>query len=93
MTEPDYEIGFDSLKLLSDKTLFVFALDLEAAEEFHHVNKLVVGVGKVNAAYELTKAIYQRKPKLIVNLARQEVMFSKEEKLFAAPNFYNGIWM
>lgn len=68
MTQPDYEATVNSLELISSNTLFVFALDSEAAEEFHHVNKLVVGIGKVNAAYELTKAIYHHQPKLIVNL-------------------------
>src|SRR5688572_4199311 len=48
--------------------LFVFALDIEAAGEFNDVNKLITGSGKVNAAFELTRAIYQHQPKLIVNL-------------------------
>ncbi|HTM91967.1 MAG TPA: hypothetical protein VL095_06085 [Flavisolibacter sp.] len=68
MIQPAYETSFDRLELNNNGTLFVFALDSEAAEEFHHVNKLIVGIGKVNAAYELTKAIYHHKPKLIVNL-------------------------
>lgn len=62
------EISFDSLDLLSERTLFIFALPSEAAEEFEHVNKVIVGIGKVNAAYELTKAIRKHKPQLIVNL-------------------------
>lgn len=66
--QPVYETSFDSLELLSEKTLFVFALASEAAEEFEHVNKVVVGIGKVNAAYELTKAIRKHKPQLIINL-------------------------
>lgn len=68
MIQPDLETSFNHLEFLNKDTLFVFALDSEAAEEFHDVNKLIVGVGKINAAYELTKAIYHRKPKLIVNL-------------------------
>jgi adenosylhomocysteine nucleosidase len=68
MIQRDSQTTFSSLELTSRNTLFVFALDSEAAEEFHHVNKLIVGVGKINAAYELTKAIYHHKPKLIVNL-------------------------
>ena len=62
------ETNFQDLQLLNDNTLFVFALDLEVAGEFDHVNKVIVGVGKINAAYELTKAIYSNRPKLIVNL-------------------------
>lgn len=62
------EISFDSLDLLNKRTLFVFALPSEAAEEFEHVNKVIVGLGKVNAAYALTKAIHEHKPELIINL-------------------------
>jgi adenosylhomocysteine nucleosidase len=68
MTQTFDEISFDSLELLSERTLFVFALPSEAAEEFEHVNKVIVGIGKVNAAYELAKAIHQHKPRLIINL-------------------------
>lgn len=57
-----------NLDLTSDGTLFIFALSSEAAGEFDELNALIVGIGKVNAAYELTKAIYLHKPKLIVNL-------------------------
>ena len=48
--------------------LFVFALDIEAAGEFNHVNKVLTGSGKVNAAYELTKAIHLHQPSLVINL-------------------------
>jgi adenosylhomocysteine nucleosidase len=51
-----------------NQALFVFALEIEAAGEFNDVNKIITGSGKVNAAFELTKAIYQLRPKLIVNL-------------------------
>ncbi|MDD1017169.1 nucleosidase [Pseudomonas rubra] len=51
-----------------DDTLFVFALEAEAGELFSEMNTVFTGIGKVNAAIALTKAIYQRKPKLIVNL-------------------------
>jgi adenosylhomocysteine nucleosidase len=68
MAQQGREWNFDHLELTSKDTLFVFALESEAAEEFNNVNKLVVGVGKINAAYELTKAIHHRKPKLIINL-------------------------
>jgi len=67
MIERDHETNFQNLELLND-TLFVFALELEAAQEFNEVDKIVVGVGKINAEYELTKAIQQSKPKLIINL-------------------------
>lgn len=48
--------------------LFVFALASEAAEVFDRQDKLVVGVGKLNAAYHLTRALASRRPGLIVNL-------------------------
>lgn len=62
------ETSFEHLELISPKTLFVFALASEAAEEFDDVNKVVTGIGKVNAAYELTRAIHTNRPDLIVNL-------------------------
>lgn len=51
-----------------EDTLFVFALDSEAGKVFNDKNKLITGIGKVNAAMELTKEIHRTKPKLIVNL-------------------------
>lgn len=51
-----------------EETLFVFALDSEAGKVFNDKNKLITGIGKVNAAMELTKEIHRTKPKLIVNL-------------------------
>lgn len=49
-------------------TLFVFALEAEAGDVFTEVNTVFTGIGKVNAAIALTKAIATRRPKLIVNL-------------------------
>ncbi len=49
-------------------TLFVFALEAEAADAFSHVDAVFTGIGKVNAAIALTTALQTRKPKLIVNL-------------------------
>lgn len=48
--------------------LFVFALESEAAEEFTDCNVLLTGIGKVSAAYALTKYIAQHKPAMIINL-------------------------
>ncbi|KQS92461.1 nucleosidase [Chryseobacterium sp. Leaf394] len=48
--------------------LFVFALEFEAKEMFNHTRKLITGIGKVTAAINLTKAIHEKRPKLIVNL-------------------------
>ncbi|WP_292011019.1 nucleosidase [Chryseobacterium sp.] len=49
-------------------TLFVFALESEAGKSFDHTNKLITGIGKVNAAIELAKKVHHQRPKLIVNL-------------------------
>lgn len=48
--------------------LFVFALESEAGDSFNHVNKLITGIGKVNAAVALTKELGKKIPKLIINL-------------------------
>src|SRR5438067_3883631 len=68
MTQSLYTTSFHGLELINRSTLFVFALDSEATGEFDDCNKVIVGAGKVNAAYALTKAIYYHKPKLIINL-------------------------
>lgn len=51
-----------------EEVLFSFALAAEAAEVFESHHTLITGIGKVNAAYELTKAIHIKRPALIVNL-------------------------
>jgi len=48
--------------------LFTFALASEASTIFTEYNHLICGIGKVNAVYNLLKAIQTEKPKLIVNL-------------------------
>ncbi|HEN8800201.1 nucleosidase [Pseudomonas sp. CM25] len=49
-------------------TLFVFALEAEAGSVFAGMNTVFTGIGKVNAAIALTKAIATRRPRLIINL-------------------------
>ena len=51
-----------------ENVLFTFALASEAADVFEPYNTLITGIGKVNAAYELTKSIAAQRPALIVNL-------------------------
>lgn len=51
-----------------EEVLFSFALASEAAEVFEGYHTLITGIGKVNAAYELSKAIQYKRPSLIVNL-------------------------
>ncbi len=53
---------------LLQEALYVFALESEAGAEFAHCNHLFTGIGKVNAAYMLSKQLTQQKPKLIINL-------------------------
>ncbi len=48
--------------------LFVFALESEAGKEFENFEKVFVGIGKVKATYNLTKAIQKSHPDLIINL-------------------------
>lgn len=50
------------------KVLFTFALASEAADVFVEYNHIICGIGKVNATYNLLKAIQDEKPALIVNL-------------------------
>ena len=51
-----------------EDVLFTFALASEAADVFDEQNHVICGIGKVNAAYNLLKAIQREKPALIVNL-------------------------
>lgn len=55
-------------EFLPETVLFTFALASEAADVFQNCNTLITGIGKVNAAYELTKRIHKQRPALIVNL-------------------------
>lgn len=48
--------------------LLVFALEMEAQEEFSDFNTLYTGVGKINATYNLTKAIHRHQPDVVINL-------------------------
>lgn len=54
--------------LLGNDPLFVFALPAEAAGIFEKHNPLFVGVGKINALYQVMKRIYTKKPGIIINL-------------------------
>ena len=54
--------------LLNQRPLFVFALESEADAEFVDKELLFVGVGKINATYNLTKRINIYNPSIIINL-------------------------
>ncbi|RYY57112.1 MAG: nucleosidase [Chitinophagaceae bacterium] len=51
-----------------DKILFTFALESEAAELFGNYHHIFTGIGKVNAAYELTRSLRVYRPEVIINL-------------------------
>jgi adenosylhomocysteine nucleosidase len=72
---------------LHQNALFVFALDIEAAGEFSDVNTIYTGAGKVNAAYELTKAIQRQKPQLIVNLGSAGSNYFKRGEVICCTRF------
>ncbi len=48
--------------------LIVMALQQECRGMFDNENIIYTGLGKVNATYQLTKAIVSHKPKLVINL-------------------------
>lgn len=54
--------------LIHHDPLFVFALSSEAGQEFDDLDALIVGIGKVNAAFHLTRRIMENRPRLIINL-------------------------
>src|SRR6187402_2058561 len=70
-----------------DDILFSFALESEAAEVFKNYNTLITGIGKVNAAYELSKAIQNKKPALIVNLGSAGSSFFQKGDVICCTKF------
>ncbi|MFT3678041.1 MAG: hypothetical protein QM781_19270 [Chitinophagaceae bacterium] len=68
-------------------TLLLFALDSEAGDHFNNHNKLITGIGKVAAAYALTKAIHTQKPRLIVNLGSAGSNFFKRDSVVCCTQF------
>ncbi len=49
-------------------TLLVFAMAQESQDVFDGYNVLHTGIGKVNAAYALTRALQEKRPALVVNM-------------------------
>lgn len=70
-----------------NNVLFSFALASEAAEVFVGHNALITGIGKVNAAYELAKAIQIKKPSLIVNLGSAGSSFFQKGDVVCCTKF------
>lgn len=72
---------------LIKEALFVFALESEASDEFAELNHLFTGIGKVNAAYALTKYIAHEKPKLIINLGSAGSSYYKKGDVVCGTKF------
>ncbi|OMP74975.1 nucleosidase [[Flexibacter] sp. ATCC 35208] len=70
-----------------ENVLFSFALAAEAAEVFESHHTLITGIGKVNAAYELTKAIQIKRPALIVNLGSAGSSFFQRGEVVCCTKF------
>ena len=69
-----------------DEVLFSFALASEAADVFEGYQKVITGIGKVNAAYELMKAIQHKRPSIIVNLGSAGSNYLPFEKVSLPSN-------
>jgi adenosylhomocysteine nucleosidase len=74
-------------QLLQQNPLFVFALNDEAAHQFAEYRTLLTGVGKINAAYHLTKAIGLEKPSIIVNLGSAGSSFFQKGEVVCCTRF------
>ncbi|GJL84978.1 MAG: 5'-nucleosidase [Micavibrio sp.] len=48
--------------------LLVFAMEQESQDVFDNYDVLHTGIGKVNAAYTLTRVLQKKRPKLVVNM-------------------------
>lgn len=70
-----------------DDILFSFALESEAAEVFKSYKTLITGIGKVNAAYELSKTIQNKKPSLIINLGSAGSSFFQKGEVICCTKF------
>lgn len=54
---------------MTNKDIYIaIALELECRGKFAQENVIYTGVGKVNAAYHLTKLIAEKSPKVVINL-------------------------
>jgi len=72
---------------LLQKPLYVFALESEATHEFKDVNTLFVGIGKLNAMYNLMKNIHDNKPSIIINLGSAGSTSHKRGEVVCCTNF------
>lgn len=70
-----------------EDVLFTFALASEAADIYDQYNTLITGIGKVNAAYELTSSIRKKRPALIVNLGSAGSSYFKKGEVVCCKQF------
>ncbi|KFF02986.1 5'-methylthioadenosine/S-adenosylhomocysteine nucleosidase family protein [Flavobacterium reichenbachii] len=70
-----------------ENSLFSFALAIEAAEVFKTHHTLITGIGKVNAAYELAKAIQIKRPSIIINLGTAGSNFFQKGEVICCTKF------
>jgi adenosylhomocysteine nucleosidase len=70
-----------------ENSLFSFALAIEAAEVFKTHHTLITGIGKVNAAYELAKAIQTKRPSIIINLGTAGSNFFQKGEVICCTKF------
>lgn len=74
-------------KVLNKDILLVMALKSECQGKFTQENVIYTGVGKVNAAYELTKSITRYKPKIVINLGSVGSSTFKRGMVVSCTNF------
>lgn len=67
--------------------LYVFALESEATHEFSDVKPLFVGIGKLNAMYNLMKRIHTNKPSVIINLGSAGSTYHKRGEVVCCTHF------
>lgn len=65
---PESQDSLTAAEIRRSRPLFVFALESEAAGAFEEADTLITGIGKVHAAYRLTRALRTVRPGMIVNL-------------------------
>ena len=73
--------------------LLVFALEVEAQEEFNDFQKIFTGVGKINAAYHLFKGIEKYNPDIIINLGTAGSTAFNKGMWCVVRNLSKEIWM
>jgi adenosylhomocysteine nucleosidase len=54
--------------MTTQKPLLVFAMQEESQDVFSDYDLLHTGIGKINAAYGLTRTLYQARPSLVINM-------------------------